>query len=1532
MTKTPLRVAALMLLFSATALQVHGQAASPPNAPQTTDNYYYLRDQYFKVHKEEAKREKRSERHGKKMVEGDQENLYENEFARWDWYWRDRQDATLHVPGQLANVGQYMRNYYDAARSGSGDGGPSVQSTPSVCTSGGGNWTTVGPATYTSPIIGKVNNVYINPSNLNEMYVGTGGGGVFKTVNNGSSWTSVTDGARLPCSAITGLAIDPVSPTTMFYGSNNNSPTGWGIMSNFGFGLMKTTNGGSTWNEVLSVAPYGNVAGNWITCVRIHPQDHNTIYAAICMMLFRSTDGGATWTKVLDLTPSPNPNSCSYLISDIDIIPGATGVVDSKLVLGTNFVSWNGSLSSPCAPALAYYSSNGGTSWTNITSVVLGGSLTDRFAAAVQPANTTDFFFNYVDGSSQFVIKRYNTTSNTVTQTWSCSNYESGGYWDLEFEFSKINPNTVYGAGTTLYKYDISTSTIAPYGFSSYWATDPTTCAPLASTHADVRALTVATSGGNDVLMLGDDGGVQKATTSPTAITMPTWSNIAGAGLNITQCFGLAGSETYYDELVTGTQDNGTQEYYNGTWRQRYNYDGYRGYINPNTHVYWGLSNAGGLTGTTNTAGAYTGAAGTAGNCPVVGDPNNPGTLYAAALSGSNWVVNKSTNSGASWSSTSFPGTTLSIRSIRIAPSDPNILYVVKDGPTWGATPSDRVYKGVYSGSSWTWTDISATGPFALQWAVATDLAIDPNNPNRVWMSFNSYWAVSNGSTVGVCRVYATTDGGATWNDVTYNMLAFPVNCLVYQNGSDDAVYAGTEVGVFRFNKTTSTWDCFNYGLPVVAVTGLEINACKGKIRASTYGRGIYESDLPATSDYTISTNTTWSGSRYITNDIFVTSGATLTVTGTVYMGQGKRIKVDRGATLLVNGGKLTNCCGNMWQGVEVWGTSTALQNVASAQGKLVMQNNAVLENALEGVSLVKMNGLTPDMTYTGGIVQAISTSFYNNRRDVAFYSYHWYIGSTQKNNLSYFKNCKFETNQRLNDASQALNTHISVNDVFNPIIAGCQFNNTTSTSIYSVNLRGGGVTSLDGVYTIDDYYNSLIFPPTLISSSKFNGLTTGVQADFTSSAVKSVWVYFSDFDNVQRGIQISNAVTSIVNSNTFTNVPLALTTNFTDATWAIRYNNTSALQVVSNTVTGASPSYQNNYGTIIDNCGSSANVVSFNTYKDLYVGIQAQGNNGSGSTGVQFKCNTFQQAIRFQITVNPSVSGSIANQGGTTCVTGQTRDNTFYVSSTPTFNQIYSPINTFSYYASGVIPTYYTGVTVISCGGVTDECQPPCQNCMRMTADAYENQNTTDSLIADLEQQHTTEANIILAGTYIEQGRFDKVNQLIAGFRHQALNDEADYFALQLSLAQNGKKWYDMSDTQLDRISEIADGKSGVSYSAQTVMGLVKGQSYIHYVERIGLLEDDAQRGTAGTSLIGNVPNPFNTTTTIHCMVDKSVVKAELEITTSTGELLQTLPLTSGDNNVVFDGSALTNGVYYYSLIADGKRVETKKMVIIRQ
>ena len=176
-------------------------------------------------------------------------------------------------------------------------------------------WKPIGP----SPIVtassrfdnGIVTSIAVHPANPSIVYLGTGGGGVWRTVDNGTNWRPLFDRQiSLNIGEASAIAIDPVDPNTVYVGISGAAFARPGafalnaIDTTAGRGLYKSTDAGATWIRLGSGFPLGNsgtanaFANDWIYSIVVEPTNRQVVYLAAQSGVYRSTDGGLNWTAV----------------------------------------------------------------------------------------------------------------------------------------------------------------------------------------------------------------------------------------------------------------------------------------------------------------------------------------------------------------------------------------------------------------------------------------------------------------------------------------------------------------------------------------------------------------------------------------------------------------------------------------------------------------------------------------------------------------------------------------------------------------------------------------------------------------------------------------------------------------------------------------------------------------------------------------------------------------------------------------------------------------------------------------------------------------------------------------------------------------------------------------------------------------------------------------------------------------------------------------------------------------------------------
>ncbi|MCR4858280.1 MAG: T9SS type A sorting domain-containing protein [Bacteroidales bacterium] len=450
-----------------------------------------------------------------------------------------------------------------------------------------------------------------------------------------------------------------------------------------------------------------------------------------------------------------------------------------------------------------------------------------------------------------------------------------------------------------------------------------------------------------------------------------------------------------------------------------------------------------------------------------------------------------------------------------------------------------------------------------------------------------------------------------------------------------------------------------------------------------------------------------------------VDSGGVAYMIDTVGFGHSARIIVRPGGKLIVDGGTLTSACtGEMWQGIFVEGHRSMHQTEAD-QGKVVLKNGAVIENALRGIR----TGAPGDNWHTtGGIITAQNSTFRNCAKAVEFLAYiDTSANGTVNNNLSNFKNCTFTVDA--NNLFSANNTsfldHVSLWKVKGVSFLGCTFNNLTSNT----NGRRHAIFAEDAGFLVDelcDGYDPLQNPPVLpgycgcpanlADSCVFSGFATAIEAN-TAGTPLAVTVNRAQFAN--------NGAAVRINANNFATVTecdfnlTACDEAYINQVYGLYLNNCTGYKVEGNAFyREAYPNVflepDNRTGIFVKDSGLPVNNIYRNNFAKLTKGVDVSGSNN----GLQIGCCDFSQNS-YDIYI-PSTASVASPQGSLAAGADNSFDRT-------RVSNIYNGAKqTVSYYYSaggGHTPYTTTGVTLYNnaaanacastiCGGEVPE--PP--------------------------------------------------------------------------------------------------------------------------------------------------------------------------------------------------------------------------------
>jgi PKD repeat protein len=392
---------------------------------------------------------------------------------------------------------------------------------------------------------------------------------------------------------------------------------------------------------------------------------------------------------------------------------------------------------------------------------------------------------------------------------WDPNGSDTGGqgWYDIACGVSPTNKNELICGGVNTWK---SLDGGVTWNLNTHWYGGG---APYV--HADLHAVEYISG---TTCYLGTDGGIARTTNSGS-----TWTTINGQ-MNIAQSYRMGQSTTTANYVLSGHQDNGTNLLNGTTWTEVYGGDGMDCFVDRTNNNVMVESYVEGDFNLTNNGGASwsnitNGLIGTgAWVSPIIQSAHAANTYYCGYQQ-----VFKTTNKGTLWTQMGTINSSGDILSLAAAPSNSLVLY---------AASSSNIFKTVNGGASWT----SITTGLPSGTAQITRIAVDNTDANNIFITFSGYSSTN--------KVYMSSNGGLTYTNISAGLPNLPANCIVYANNSNDAIYVGTDVGVYYRDGSMNSWTPFMTGLPNVIVNDLEIFYPTNKLRAATYGRGIWQSDL----------------------------------------------------------------------------------------------------------------------------------------------------------------------------------------------------------------------------------------------------------------------------------------------------------------------------------------------------------------------------------------------------------------------------------------------------------------------------------------------------------------------------------------------------------------------------------------------------------------------------------------------------------------------------------------------------------------
>jgi len=689
----------------------------------------------------------------------------------------------------------------------------------------------IGPAVAS----GRVMAFAVNPKNKFEYYVGVASGGVWKTVNAGTTWTPVFD--HEGSYSIGWIALDPNDPSVVWVGTGeNNSQRSVG----YGDGIYRSDDGGKSWKNM------GLKKSEHIGRIAIDPRDSKVIYVAAegplwgpggDRGLFKSTNGGKDWKNILSISENTG-------VSDVAIDPSNPDILYAAAYQRRRHVY---TLIDGGPESAIYKSTDAGETWNKLKSGLPTEDM-GRIGLAISPVDPNVVYATVEAANSKGGIFR----SSDKGGNWERRNeFDAGAMYYARVIADPKNVDRIYVMNVTTRISDDGGKTLRKMNEVNH--------------HGDDHEIWIDPDNTKHWL-LGSDGGVAE-----TFDEAKTWN--FKANLPTVQFYdvGVDNATPFYD-VCGGTQDNfswcgpsrsrNINGIMNSDWYVTTGGDGFRSQVDPeDPNTVYSESQYGVLVRYNKKSGEELLIQPAEGkgepplrwnwDSPLIISPHSHTRIYFAANRlfrsddrGDTWKPisgdltrqldrNKLPVMGKVWGpdavaknqSTSFYG---NIVALAESPKQENLLYVGTDDGLIQVTTN--------SGGAWTKYD---KFPGVPENTYVSRLAASHHNANTVYAAFDNHK-----NSDFKPYLLKSTDMGRTWTSIAGDLPANgPVLALAEDPVNPNLLFVGTEFGAFFSVDGGQKWIQLKGGLPTIAVRDMVIQPRENDLVIATFGRGFYVLD-----------------------------------------------------------------------------------------------------------------------------------------------------------------------------------------------------------------------------------------------------------------------------------------------------------------------------------------------------------------------------------------------------------------------------------------------------------------------------------------------------------------------------------------------------------------------------------------------------------------------------------------------------------------------------------------------------------------
>ena len=679
---------------------------------------------------------------------------------------------------------------------------------------------------------------------LYTIYAATRSGGLWKTINAGTTWSNISD--SVGAAAVGAVAVASSDPRIVWMGTGDQANA---RSSYSGKGVFKSTDAGATWQLM------GLPDSHHIARIVIHPRNPDIVYVAAMGHLFstnaergvfRTTDGGKTWKKVLFINDG---------VGAIDlVINRRTPSVLYAAMYDKDRRPWQIVESGP--ESGIHRTDNGGDTWQKLGGGLPTGKI-GRIGLDLYQKNPLILYAllenqnpkpgsdtRSVDAVSPLAAgilgnELYRTDDGGKAWRKVTAVNVAGGKAPYSFNQMRINPHDDKTVIVT------SDSMFISRDGGRTWASDF-----MRGVFGDFRSMWWDPDD-KERIILGSDGGVNVSVDGgKTGDYFPNMGvgEVYAIGVDMDDPYNVYGGLQDHDSWK-GPSNGPTGRISLENWITVGPGDGMYNVVDP-TDSRWvynsrELNQMGRLdqkTGvrTTIAPSRPPGAPRLRYNwiAPIALSPHNPQIVYAGAQ-----VLFRSLNRGDSWEEVSPDLTTndpakigrnvpyCTITSISESPLKPGVI--------WVGTDDGKVQLTQNHGGSWNDVTAALTGAGAPADRWVSRVFASPHDPSTAFVSKSGFR-----NDDFAPYLYKTTDGGKSWTALKGHLPNAPINVVVQDRRNKDLLVVGNDVGVFVSLDGGGAWLQLKANLPTVAVHDLTIHPRENDLVLGTYGRAFWTGDL----------------------------------------------------------------------------------------------------------------------------------------------------------------------------------------------------------------------------------------------------------------------------------------------------------------------------------------------------------------------------------------------------------------------------------------------------------------------------------------------------------------------------------------------------------------------------------------------------------------------------------------------------------------------------------------------------------------